>query len=506
LGESLTEQLALSKARAERLKKARIETELLLEMKSRELYDANQKLESAQSQLEDDIKQATYELSVSNQRLKMALNERSTFIGKMSHEVRTPLNAIIGLSEILHRTKLDEAQRDYIETINSGAKSLIVLLNDMLDITKIEAGRVDINPQPALAHRMHQNILAMFELEAKDKGLSLDLNVNDSVPPTIRIDKGRYKQIINNLISNAIKNTSHGGVLIDVTYEADDISKGMGMLVVKVVDTGVGIPEDQIAQIFNAYEQIGRPDQGVGLGLAICQQLSELMMGKISCESKVGRGSIFRLSLPVEQLNDIELSDTNEITPDLTAISQLRILVAEDNPINQKVITAQLSQLGQTAEVVNNGAEAIEALENKDYDLVILDILMPVMGGEETISRIRASKPSIAQHYCVALTASTYENQRERLLDLGFDAFLSKPLSLAELSDALNEVPKGLRVTMNTDGSQGFKNHSITDNISSQNAFDYSYLITQFGDAHKSVFREIAPIFLEHAYADLKRA
>jgi len=505
LGESLTEQLALSKARAERLKKARIETELLLEMKSRELYDANQKLESAQSQLEDDIKQATYELSVSNQRLKMALNERSTFIGKMSHEVRTPLNAIIGLSEILHRTKLDEAQRDYIETINSGAKSLIVLLNDMLDITKIEAGRVDINPQPALAHRMHQNILAMFELEAKDKGLSLDLNVNDSVPPTIRIDKGRYKQIINNLISNAIKNTSHGGVLIDVTYEADDISKGMGMLVVKVVDTGVGIPEDQIAQIFNAYEQIGRPDQGVGLGLAICQQLSELMMGKISCESKVGRGSIFRLSLPVEQLNDIELSDTNEITPDLTAISQLRILVAEDNPINQKVITAQLSQLGQTAEVVNNGAEAIEALENKDYDLVILDILMPVMGGEETISRIRASKPSIAQHYCVALTASTYENQRERLLDLGFDAFLSKPLSLAELSDALNEVPKGLRVTMNTDGSQGFKNHSITDNISSQNAFDYSYLITQFGDAHKSVFREIAPIFLEHAYADLTR-
>jgi len=505
LGESLTEQLALSKARAERLKKARIETELLLEMKSRELYDANQKLESAQSQLEDDIKQATYELSVSNQRLKMALNERSTFIGKMSHEVRTPLNAIIGLSEILHRTKLDEAQRDYIETINSGAKSLIVLLNDMLDITKIEAGRVDINPQPALAHRMHQNILAMFELEAKDKGLSLDLNVNDSVPPTIRIDKGRYKQIINNLISNAIKNTSHGGVLIDVTYEADDISKGMGMLVVKVVDTGVGIPEDQIAQIFNAYEQIGRPDQGVGLGLAICQQLSELMMGKISCESKVGRGSIFRLSLPVEQLNDIELSDTNEITPDLTAISQLCILVAEDNPINQKVITAQLSQLGQTAEVVNNGAEAIEALENKDYDLVILDILMPVMGGEETISRIRASKPSIAQHYCVALTASTYENQRERLLDLGFDAFLSKPLSLAELSDALNEVPKGLRVTMNTDGSQGFKNHSITDNISSQNAFDYSYLITQFGDAHKSVFREIAPIFLEHAYADLTR-
>jgi len=505
LGDTLKEQLALSKTRAERLKKARAEAERLLERKSRELYEANQKLESAQSKLEDDVKQATYELSVSNQRLQSALNERSTFIGQMSHEVRTPLNAIIGLSEILHRTKLDEAQSDYIETINSGAKSLIVLLNDMLDITKIEAGRVDIDPQPTRAHRMHQNIVAMFNIEAKNKGLYLDLNVNNSVPRTIRIDEGRYKQIINNLISNALKNTSTGGVLVDVKYEADAITQGMGMLVVKIVDTGVGIPENQLTRIFNAYEQIGRPDQGVGLGLAICQQLSELMMGKISCESKVGSGSIFTLALPVEQLSDNALSDINAITPELAPISQLRILVAEDNPVNQKVITAQLGQLGQKADVVKNGAEAIAALEDNEYDLVILDILMPVMGGEETIATIRASKPSIAQHYCIALTASTYENQRERLLGLGFDAFLSKPLSLAELSNALNEVPKSLWVTMNTDGSQGFKSQSPSDDISSQNAFDYSYLITQFGDAHKSIFKEIAPIFLEHAYDDLTR-
>lgn len=505
MGDTLTEQLALSKARAERLKKARAEAELLLEIKSRELYEANQKLELAQSKLEDDVKQATYELSVSNKRLQTALNERSTFIGQMSHEVRTPLNAIIGLSEILHSTKLDEIQRDYIETINSGAKSLIVLLNDMLDITKIEAGRVDINPQPARMHRMHQNILAMFQIEAKNKGLSLKLRVSQSAPTAIRIDKGRYKQIINNLISNALKNTTEGGVLVDVAYESNSITQGMGMLIVKVVDTGIGIPKNQLTRIFNAYEQIGRPDQGVGLGLAICQQLSELMMGKISCDSNVGSGSIFKLSLPVEQLDDADLSDVNEVTPELAVLPALRILVAEDNPINQKVITAQLAQLGQQADVVNNGAEAITALRDKEYDLVILDILMPVMDGEETITTIRASKSSIAQHYCIALTASTYENQRARLLDLGFDAFLSKPLSLSELSDALKDVPQGLWVTMSSDGSNNFKSHSLSDDLSSQKTFDYSFLKTQFGAAHKDIFKEIAPTFLEYAYADLDR-
>jgi signal transduction histidine kinase/DNA-binding NarL/FixJ family response regulator/HPt (histidine-containing phosphotransfer) domain-containing protein len=503
LGDELEQQLALSKARAVRQTIARAEAERLLELKSRELYESNKKLALAHSRLENDVKHATYKLSVSNKLLQAALNERSSFIGQMSHEVRTPLNAIIGLSEILYRTKLDEAQLDYIETINSGAKSLIVLLNDMLDITKIEAGRVEINPRPARTHQMHQNIIAMFATEAKSRGLTLDLAMSDSVPRAVRIDKGRYKQIINNLITNALKNTKQGGILVDVGYQANTISKGMGLLTVKVVDTGVGIARSQLSNIFNAYEQIGRPDQGVGLGLAICQQLSELMMGKIFCESKVGRGSIFKLSLPVEQLDDSKFNAVNKITPILTPVAPLRILVAEDNPINQKVITAQLAQLGQRADVVNNGAEAMSALIEKEYDVIILDILMPVMDGEETIVKIRAAKSSIAQNYCIALTASTYEDQRTRLLDLGFDVFLSKPLALSELSTALNDVPRGLWVTMSTDGSPSFTNHSLVDDVTSQNSFDYTYLKTQFGDAYKSIFKQIAPTFLEYAYADL---
>jgi len=501
MGDNLEQKLSLSQARCKRLKKARAQAESLLEQKSRELFEANQALESSQLQLEEDIKQATHELNETNQRLQRSLNERSAFIGQMSHEVRTPLNAIIGLSEILLTSKLNEAQTDYIDTINNGARSLIVLLNDMLDITKIEAGRVDINPKPENTQRIHKNIVAMFELEAKAKGLRLEFKLDQSVPKYISIDKGRYKQIINNLISNALKNTEQGKVLVNVAYQRSTTSEGTGTLTTQIIDTGVGIAEDQIERIFNAYEQIGRPNQGVGLGLAICQQLSKLMLGNISCESEIGHGSIFELTLPVVELKESTSNNSHVLGPPKAALPSLEILIAEDNPTNQKVITAQLSQLGQRADVTNNGAEALEKLRTNDYDIVILDILMPVMNGEETIKSIRSSELRISQHYCVALTASSYEDQEERLLNLGFDAFLSKPLGLDQLIEALNEASKTASLQTRTRGKRTAQLSATEE--PQFGSFDYSYLKTQFGNAHLSIFKEIAPTFLEHAYSEL---
>jgi len=286
-------QLELANSRAKRLKAARDEAERLLEQKSRELYAANQELEAIQRGLEDNIALATQELSVSNERLHAALEERSAFIGQMSHEVRTPLNAIVGLSELLLTTELESTQLDHVDTMNSAARALIVLLNDMLDITKIEAGKLELHIEHAELERIHQNILSMFKIEADAKGLEFELRFDPDVPKYVRLDKGRYKQIVNNLVTNAVKNTEQGIIKIYVSFRLNEVSPEIGMLSVQVIDTGVGIPEDQLENIFKAYEQLGSTGKGVGLGLAICSQLCELMQGRISCDSIVGEGSIF---------------------------------------------------------------------------------------------------------------------------------------------------------------------------------------------------------------------
>lgn len=491
-------KLELASARSKRLKAARDEAEILLEQKSRELYAANQELESTQRGLEDDIQLATHELSVSNQRLQRALDERSTFIGQMSHEVRTPLNAIVGLSEILLTTQLQETQLDYVDTMNSAAKALIVLLNDMLDITKIEAGKLEINLESVDTQRIHQNIVSMFRIEAEAKGLRLEMHLDIDMPSCIRLDKGRYKQIVNNLVSNALKNTEEGEIKLYVSYRKNAVSEGIGMLSVQVIDTGVGIPENQLKRIFNAYEQLGSPDKGVGLGLAICSQLCELMQGKISCESIVGEGSVFEFCLPAEEVIGGMVEARSKVDEQRWESPQIRILVAEDNPTNQKVLSAQLGQLGLTADMVDNGAEAVERLQNRSYDLVLMDILMPVMDGEEALKEIRSSEERIANHYCVALTASSYQDQRNRLLALGFDGFLSKPLGLTELAAALEKVPtSSLNSKSLSDLNENGSQHRVV--------FDPSYFQAQFGDVWEMVFVEIAPTFLEHTRLNLKQ-
>lgn len=484
-------QLKLAQSRSERLKLARDEAERLLEAKSRELYSMNQQLELAQKSLEDEVKQATYELSVSNQRLQKTLDERLRFIGQMSHEVRTPLNAITGLSELLLKTELTSKQYDYADTINSAARSLIVLLNDMLDITKIEAGKLALKPIALDMVRIHRNLVAMFKLEAEQKGLQLELSLGDSLPPFVKLDKGRYRQILNNLVSNAIKYTESGSVHIRVSFEYQDNAQQTGLLKVKVTDTGVGIPKKQIKKIFNAYEQIGNPKSGVGLGLAICSQLCSLMRGEIRCDSKVGVGSTFELCLPtvavdqesVHRVSDIAVSNEE-------SGHKPRILVAEDNPVNQKVLSAQLAQLGHEAEMVTNGLEALRKLRTQNYDVVFMDIIMPVMDGERTISEIRKSESRIAEHYCVALTASNFQDQEERLLALGFDAFLSKPLNLDRLADTLSTVAMRMQVARS----------ESNDNLT---VFDPSYFKQQFGEAWEAVFVDLGATFLEHSESSI---
>ncbi len=503
----LDKKLELAISRSERIKKSRDEAERLLEQKSRELYEANRELEKAQKGLEDDIRQATSELNDSNQQLRKALNERSTFIGQMSHEVRTPLNAIMGLSEILLSTQLDDVQNDYISTINSAAGSLVVLLNDMLDITKMEAGKLDIHLEPVSARKIHKNVVSMFEMEARAKGLELKLFIDEQVPEVIIIDKGRYKQILTNLVSNAIKNTELGFVNVSVSYDTAIYSEGVGGLNVRIVDTGIGIPADQVKRIFNAYEQLGVSSGGVGLGLAICKELCELMHGEIQCQSEFGEGSTFQLKIPAESGKQELLAGEDSGVDESLSSPKLRILVAEDNLTNQKVLTAQLAQLGQKATIVDNGLEALKQLEAEHFDVVFLDILMPVMDGEETIAQIRQLKSDRSDQYCVALTASSYQDQKQRLLAKGFDAFLSKPLSMAELDVALKQVTDQRQSIELSNAAEKANVLSADENTEAQ--FDLSYLRSQFGELCETIFVDIGPTYLEHSgqqMAQLKQA
>ncbi len=512
MNDDINQQLELAQKRAKRYKTARISAETLLEQKSRDLFEANKKLEKIQAGLKDDVAQATYDLSVSNQRLQKTLDGKSVFIGQMSHEVRTPLNAIIGLSEVLQRTELNTEQMDYVNTINDGANSLIVLLDDMLEITKIEAGRVELHPEPIDLHTLLKHTVTMFKQTAKEKGLSLSLKVYSNVPKAVSIDIGRYKQIVNNLINNAVKNTEQGGIVIQLSYTPDTVSQGVGTLMTRVIDSGIGIPQDKLKTIFNVYEQIGQSVQGVGLGLSICQQLSELMMGKISCKSKVGQGSIFESRLPAEQIDqgvDVVVASTEQ---PLAKLPKLKILVAEDNPTNQKVITAQLAQLEQTADIANNGQEALNKLKAESYDVLICDILMPVMDGEQTIQTIRSADNRLARQYCIALTASSHQDQKQRLLELGFDAFLSKPATLKQLGKALQQVPQELRLDAAKNNPYSVsvikstpEAQASVEKDNTKPVFDYSYLESQFGDAYKAIFVQIAPSFLDHAYGELQQ-
>ncbi|MCH2190337.1 MAG: ATP-binding protein [Gammaproteobacteria bacterium] len=488
-------KINLAIARSERLKLAKDQAEKLLEQKSRELYVANKELEMAQLGLEDQVREATKELSQANSKLQKTLDERAAFIGQMSHEVRTPLNAVMGLSEVLLTTDLDEVQTDYLSTIKNAAYSLVTLLEDMLDISKIDAGKMELHFEVLETSRFFNNISSMFRFDAEEKGLSLNLDVSDDLPEMLKLDKGRFRQIVNNLVSNAVKNTESGAILIKVEYEKGLRGQTFGNLTVRVMDTGVGIPEQNLGTIFDAYKQLGSTGKGVGLGLAICSQLVELMNGQISCRSKLGEGSEFIVKIPAEILSENHVNKKTSRSSRDTGDVNLKILVAEDNPTNQTVLKAQLAQLGQTAEFVDNGMKAIRKLRSNSYDVVFLDIIMPVMDGEETIQVIRGSNEQVAKQYCVALTASNYSNQRERLLAMGFDDFLSKPLSIAALADTLNSIVPGCNTSAKAATSKNQSENSM--------AFDVSYLQSQFGDFWETIFVDVAPTFISHTDENL---
>jgi signal transduction histidine kinase len=418
---------------------ARKEAERLLEEKSLALYDSNQSLKQLAAALEQQVKDRTTELEHTAQRAEASARAKSEFLAMMSHEIRTPMNGILGMAQLLELTTLDDEQRDYLNTIRSSGDALLVLINDILDFSKIEAGKLDLENKGFHLPSLLESTLSLFQPLMRDKGLQLLTQFDTALPQHVKGDSTRLRQVLSNLLSNAIKFTQQGSIRLSVGLLTQD-AHGM-RLSFSVQDTGMGIPAERMDRLFQAFSQIDssttRRFGGTGLGLVICARLCEAMGGGISVQSQLGQGSTFTFSVRLGH-GQAEVQATPHTWASLSTLQ--RVLVVDDDAINRTLTTAMLKKLGLSADVAQNGFEALSLLAQQAYGLVLMDMQMPGMDGVAATEALR-QMPLTHQPYIIALTANAFDSDRDRCLKAGMNDFLSKPFRLSVLRDKLTQVP-----------------------------------------------------------------
>jgi signal transduction histidine kinase/ActR/RegA family two-component response regulator len=424
--------------------------EMLAHLQEREiaLDERNRQLAQSNSELERAVKEATQARLVAEQ----AAYVKAMFLANMSHEIRTPMSGILGMTELLLDSPLETEQRSQVQNVLSSGRALLSIINDILDFSKIEAGKMVLNPSDVDLHALMQDLIQLFHRSAETKGLSLSLVLDPHVTTWCRIDAGRLRQVLANLLGNAIKFTSVGHVSLHVsqTQGADNLAQ----LRFEVRDTGMGIPIPEQEHIFDEFNQgdisTARRYGGTGLGLAIAQRLVHLMGGDIHVNSTVGQGSVFWFITQVEPLYKPTLTDSamphaarlhNDTTASITEHYPYRVLVVDDHPINQVLARTSLQRLGCTVDVAHGGQAGVEAATTQVYDLVLMDCQMPDVDGYAATRQIRhwesISTPPRPRMPIVALTALAMHGDREKCEAAGMDDYLSKPFSAQDLRNIL---------------------------------------------------------------------
>jgi two-component system, sensor histidine kinase len=431
----------VSRKRYQREQAARAEAEALLEQKSRDLFIANKKLSAYSAELEQAVSKRTSELQVALRQAETASIVRSRFVATMSHEIRTPLGGLLGMIDLLSLDEQDEGRKELLDYAKIAGNGLSRIVNDVLDFSKMEAGVFVFEEEHVDIRAAIESIRMLATTNKRGKGRSIHAKIDKSVPQLFLGDATRIRQVISNLVDNALRYSTDGPIIVRAMSTPDPKDQ---LLRVEVEDFGVGIAEDKIPDLFKDFSQISNSltaaAQGTGLGLAICKRIMEGCGGKVGIDSSLGEGSTFWFELPVAVVaasaEDKEATGSHE-TSQQVDLTGKRVLIAEDNPINQKLLLAYTNRMGLVAELAENGRIAFETFSPEKFDVVLMDVAMPEMDGLEATRRIRDKWVGVELPPIMVLTAHVMDAIEDEAKQVGVETVLSKPIPFEQLKAAI---------------------------------------------------------------------